>query len=90
MRNKRKAKTCEYLLIGGFAWGQAGRVPPTIVLTHGNGYGEKTVKVLETFPTGTKYRAVTEPAEALSAKMGVTLGRNFSADEWLGPELEMP
>lgn len=88
MRNKRKAKTCEYLLIGGFAAGEAGHIAPTITLNHGNGYGENIQRVVERFPAGTKYRIVTERAKELSKQMNVKLGRDFPEDEWLGPKLE--
>ena len=86
MRDKRKAKQCEYLLIGGFSIGDAGHVRPTITLNRGNAYGETIIKTLKSFPAGTKYREVTAAAEELAKTMKVTLGRNFTRDEWNGPE----
>lgn len=90
MRNKRKAKQCEFLLIGGFSLGQAGYVEPTITFARGNGYGEDHVRVVERFPIGTKYQPVLDRAKELAKEMNVTLGREFTPDEWLGPEWPEP
>lgn len=86
MRQKRKAKTLDFLLIGGFSLSEAGHTSPSILLARGNGYHEEIVRTLQTFKAGTKYKVVTERAKELSAELGITLGRNFSNDEWLGPE----
>jgi hypothetical protein len=86
MRLKRKAKQLTYILIGGFSYGDSGNAP-TITLNKGNGYGEQIVKVLQRFPHGTKYKVVTDRAKELAAELKVTLGRNFTSDEWLGPNV---
>lgn len=65
----------------------AGHEAPSITLNEGNCRGEKRVRVLQTFPVGTKYAMVTVRAKELANEMGLPLGRNFSTDEWSGFEI---
>jgi hypothetical protein len=89
MRDKRKAKACAFVLIGGFAWGQGGTVKPTIILAHGNAYWEDH-RVIESFPIGTRYQTVKARADAIALERGLTMGRDFTMEEWYGPEWRSP
>ena len=76
----RQRKLFRYVLIGGFASNEKYE-PKTVLLYEGNGRGEKLVQRLATFPAATKYDAVKTDALAHAVRLGVKLGRNFTAAE---------
>lgn len=86
MRMKHKAQKWRYIVIGGYSLGTRGTARPSIVLMEGNGYGEEPIRTLQTFDIGTRYTVVLERAKELANKLGVRVGREFTSDEWLGPE----
>lgn len=85
-RIAHRAKLNQYILIGGWSFSNPYPGEKMIVLYEGNCTGERLVRVLHRFSSGATYSEVKEKAESLSSEMGIVLGRNFSKDDWNGPE----